>query len=188
MNWSRQFRRSYWGSDKLPESLDALIVAAYFGQTTIIRKLASNNHFNPSWPLGLTWASRMGHSDVVKILIELGTPCMGTMLDGRSAFSWATAGGFFEIVDTLLGYDRDLINVRDDRGCCPLILAVSGGNLEMVENILGSDNVDVNLRSNEGTTPIHFAISRPDHSADELEILRKAALRPSGGYHSAGRA
>ena len=173
LNWSRQFRRSYWGSDKLPESLDALIVAAYFGQTTMIRKLASTNHFDPSWPAGLTWASRMGHSDVVTILLELGTPCMGTMLDGRSAFSWTTAGGFLEIVDALLGYDRDLINVRDDRGCCPLILAVSGGRLEMVGEILGSDNVDVNLRSNEGTTPIHFAISRPHHSADELEILRK---------------
>ena len=173
VNWSRQYRRSYWGSDNLPESLDALIVAAYFGQTTMIRKLASNNRFNPSWPAGLTWASRMGHSNVVEVLIELGTPCMGTMLDGRSAFSWATAGGFFEIIDTLLGYDRGLINVRDDRGCCPLILAVGGGNLEMVEKILGSENVDVNLRSNEGATPIHFAISRPDHSADELEILRK---------------
>lgn len=104
VNWSRQFRRSHWGSGKLPESLDALIVASYFGQTTMIRKLASNNHFNPSWPAGLTWASRMGHSDDVKILIEPGTPCIGTMLDGRLAFSWATAGagGFLEIVDTLL--------------------------------------------------------------------------------------
>ena len=90
----------------------------------MIRKLASNNDFNPSWPVGLTWASRMSHSEVVKILIELGTPYMGTMLDGRSGFSWATAGSFFDIVDTLLGYDRGLINVRDDCGCCPPILAV----------------------------------------------------------------
>ena len=115
----------------------------------------------------------MGHSDAVKILIELGTPCKGTVLDGRSAFSWATAGGFLEIVDTLLEYDRGLINVRDDRGCCPLILAVCGGHLEIVEKILGSDNVDVNLRSNEGTTPIHYGFRRPDYLADDLEIFRK---------------
>lgn len=178
VNWSHQFRRSYWASDKLPESLDALIVAAYFGQTTMIRKLASNNHFNLSWPAGLTWASRKGHSDIVKILIELGTPCMGKMVDGRSAFSWATAGGFLEIVDTLLGYDSGLINVKDDRGCCPLILAVSRGHPEMVEKLLGSENVDVNLRSSEGKTPIHFAINRPDQSADELEILRKLLCDP----------
>lgn len=178
VNWSHQFRRSYWASDKLPESLDALIVAAYFGQTTMIRKLASNNHFNPSWPAGLTWASRKGHSDIVKILIELGTPCMGKIVDGRSAFSWATAGGFLEIVDTLLGYDSGLINVKDDRGCCPLILAVSRGHPEMVEKLLGSENVDVNLRSSEGKTPIHFAINGPDQSADELEILRKLLCDP----------
>ena len=178
VNWSREFRRSYWGSDKLPESLDALIVAAYFGQTTMIEKLKSNKHSNLSWPAGLTWASRMGHSEAVEKFIKLGTPCMGTVLDGRSAFSWATAGGFTKIVDTLLECDRGLINVRDDRGCCPLILAVSGGHLEMVEKILGSDNVDVNLSSNEGTTPIQFAISKPVHSADELEILRKLLCDP----------
>lgn len=173
VNWSRQFRRSYWGSDKLPESLDALIVAAYFGQTTMIRKLASNKHFSPSWSAGLTWASRMGHSDVVKILMEHGTPCMGMMLDGRSAFSWATAGCFLEIVDTLLGCDRGLINIRDDRGCCPLVLAVSSGRLEMVEKIIGSDNVDVNLTINEAKTPVLLAISGADHSVDEFKILRK---------------
>ena len=173
VNWSHQFRRSYRGSDRLPESLDALIVAAYFGHTTLVRKLASDNEFHASWPAGLTWASRMGHLEIVKILIELGTPCMGAMVDGGSAFTWATAGGFLEIVDTLLGYDKGLINIGDDHGYSPLTLAVSGGNLEMVKKILGSSNVDVNLRSKDGTTSIHHAIGRPELSVDELDILRK---------------
>ena len=172
-HWSHQFRMSYWGRDKLPQSLDALIVAAYFGQTIMIGKLTSDSSFDSSRSAGLTWASRMGYTKIVKMLIELGTPCMGEIVDGGSALSWATAGGFLEIVDILLGCDRGLINVRDGRGCCPLILAVDGGHLEMVEKILGSDNVDVNLRSNEGKTPIHFAISRSDLTADELKILRK---------------
>ena len=172
-NWSHQFRRSYRGCDNLPESLDALIVAAYFGQTTMVRRLTSNNDFKSSWSAALTWASRMGHLDIVKILIELGTPCIGEMLDGRSAFSWATASGFLEIVDMLLGCDRDLINVKEDSGCCPLILAVDSGHLEMVEKLLGSEDIDVNLRSNDGAAAIHFAINGPNHSATELEILRK---------------
>lgn len=48
----------------------------------------------------------------------------------------------------------------------------------MVGKLLGSENVDANLRSSKGTTPIHFAISRPDHSADELKILRKLHCDP----------
>ncbi|CAD6581928.1 MAG: hypothetical protein ASARMPRED_000737 [Alectoria sarmentosa] len=173
VNWSHQFRRSYWGCDNLPESLDALIVAAYFGQTTMVTRLTSNNDFKSSWSAALTWASRMGHPDIVKILIELGTPCIGEMLDGRSAFSWATASGFLEIVDMLLGCDRDLINVKENSGCCPLILAADSGHLEMVEKLLGSEDIDVNLRSNDGAAPIHFAINGPNHSTTELEILRK---------------
>lgn len=162
VNWSDQFRRSYWGRDKLPESLDALIVAAYFGQTIMVRKLKSNSNFNSRWSVGLTWASRMGHTEtvaeIVKILIELGTPCMGEIVDGGSALSWATAGGFLEIVDALLGHDRGLINVKDDDGRCPLTLAVENEHVKVVEKLLGLENIDVNLRSNTGATPIHYAL------------------------------
>lgn len=84
----------------------------------------------------------MGPPEVVKILIELGTPCMGEMVDGLSAFSWATAGDFIEIVTTLLRYDRSLINVRDDEGRCPLIIAAGHGHLKLVEKLLDSENID----------------------------------------------
>lgn len=178
-NWSHQFRRSYSGCDKLPESPDALVVAAYFGHTIIVRKHTSDKNFNSSRSAALTWASRMGHPDIVRILIELGTPCMGEIVDRRSAFSWATVGGFLEIVEMLLGYDRALINVKDyDSGCCPLSLAVSHGHLEVVERLLKSEDIDVNLESNRGKTPIHFAINGSDYSPVELRILRKLLSDP----------
>ncbi len=122
-HWSHHFRRSYCGYDNLRERPNALIVVAYFGQSSMARKLVSNDEYNSGCPLALTWAARMGHVDVVKVLIEHGTPIMGAVLDGRPAFSWATAGGFFEVIDTLLSHDEELVNEQDARGCCPLVLA-----------------------------------------------------------------
>ena len=58
----------------MPELLDDLIVAAYFGHTGMIRNLTSDPLKKEKVMTGLIWASRMGHSDIVKILIELGTP------------------------------------------------------------------------------------------------------------------
>jgi len=113
-DWSHQFRLSHWGLDNLPERPNALIVAAYFGQTSMARKLVSNDVYQSSWPLALTWAARMGHIEVVKLLVELGTSPKGSLLDGRAAFSWATAGGFLDIVDMFLTSDDSQINVQDD--------------------------------------------------------------------------
>ena len=152
-NWSRQFRMSYCGQDSLPEFLDDLVGAAYFGHTGVIRKLTSDPLKHEKVTTGLIWVSRMGHSDIVKILIELGTPWKNARLDGRSAFIWATAGGFCEIVNILLKYDRDLINIKDNGRHYALSLAVAHGHLEVVESFLELRNVDVNIRGSDGSTP-----------------------------------
>ncbi len=172
-NWSRQFRRSYRGCDKLPESLDPLIVAAYFGHNSVATRLISNNDFGPSSNAALTQASRMGHLKIVNLLINHGIPNIREMYDGASAFSWATAGGFLEIVNALLACDKSLINVTNANGNCPLSLAVSNQHLEVVDRLLGTENIDVNLMGDQGSTPIFFAFGRDDLSAIEEEIFIK---------------
>ena len=105
----------------------------------------------------------MGLSDLVKILIERGTPCMGDMVDRRPAISWAAAGGFVEIVDMFLSHDGSLINLKDEgKGYYPLILVVHRGHLETVKNLLGSRMIDVNLKNIHGQTRTHFAIRGPE--------------------------
>lgn len=170
-NWSHHFRRSHWGDHNLPESLDTLIVAAYYGQISLAKQITSTGDFGSSWAAALTWAARMGHANIVKHFIELGVPCKGEFLDGRSAFSWATAGGFLEIVNILLNCDESLINIRDTAGCSPLILAVLNEHMEVVERLLQSQIIDVNLYSNEGLVPISFAVKAPDPSAAKPEIF-----------------
>lgn len=172
-NWSRQFKNSYWGQDNLPQFPDDLLVAAYFGLTSVIRKLTSDISEKEKLATGLIWASRMGHSVIVKIFIQLGTPWKDARLDGRSAFTWATAGGFCEIVDIFLEHDRDLINIKDNQGHSPLSLAVDRGHLEIVERFLKAENVDVNIKGSDGSTPIHYAVLVPKYSVSERGILRK---------------
>ena len=172
-NWSERYKRLYWGYNDLPESLNALIVAAYFGQTFMARRLISNDEYQSSWSLALTWAARMGHASIVKLLIEYGTPCVGALLDGRTAFSWAAVGGFVEIVDTLLQYDQDLINEQDANGRCPLVLAAQYQHPEIVDRLLTSSEILVNLESREGTTAFHCTIGGSNPSVREMEIFYK---------------
>lgn len=170
-NWSERYRRLYWGYNNLPESLNALIVAAYFGQTLMARELVSNDEYQSSWSLGLTWAARMGHASIVKLHIEYGT--VGALLDGRSALSWAAVGGFVEIVDTLLQYDWGLINGQDAHGCCPLLLAAQYQHPDIVDRLLISSEINVNLESREKTTAFHCAIDGSNPSVREMEIFYK---------------
>lgn len=172
-NWSTRYRRLYWGYNNLPGSLNALIVAAYFGKTLMVRKLVSNDEYQSSWSLALTWAARMGHASIVKLHIEYGTPCVGALLDGRPALSWAAVGGLVEIVDTLLRSDWDLINEQDAHGCCPLILAAQYQHPDVVDRLLISSEINVNLESREGTTAFHCAIDGSNPSIREIEIFYK---------------
>lgn len=170
-NWSYQFKKSYQGREELPESVNPLIVAAYFGHTFIVETLLSNNDFGSSLDAALIQASRMGHLGIVNQLIEHDIPNIMEMYDGASAFSWATAGGFLPIVDALLAYNKDLVNVTNGNGTCPLSLAVSYQHLEVVHKLLGTENIDVNLMNDQRQTSIFFTFSLHDLSAVEEDIF-----------------
>ena len=170
-NWSRHFRKSYWGYDDLPNPLDPLTVAAYFGQTHLVRKLTLTGQFQSAWEMALTWAARTGHTNIVDLLVKLGVPCVGHLLDGRSAFPWAAARGLSEIVEMLLNREQDLINIQDADGCCPLVVAVGAQHLEITERLIDTEDTDVNLKSNDGTTAYSCAINGRGYSATELDLF-----------------
>ena len=172
-HWSHQFRRHHQGDANLPDHLDASIVAAYFGHAPVISSLMKNHDRNLMWKTALTWASRMGQGEIVKLILGFGIPYDGSSVDGRSSFSWAVAGGHLEIVDMLLERDMELINVKDADGCCPLMLAAANGELEMVEKLIHSEDIDVNLRGNRGASAIHCAINGPNPPTVELDVFRR---------------
>ncbi|MCJ1393025.1 hypothetical protein MMC18_005897 [Xylographa bjoerkii] len=165
-NWANHYSASKTVIAKCPigastillESLNPLIISAYFGHTSLVTRLLADDKFDSSLSAAIGWASRMGHLNIVNLLIEHGVPNIRETHDGRSAFSWASAGGFTDIVDTLLAGDKTLINICEPKGHCPLSLAVQYDHVDMVDKLLKADNVDVNLKDLQGTTPIFFAI------------------------------
>lgn len=177
-NWSHQFRLSHWGYDNLPECPNALIVAAYFGQTSMARKLVSNDGYQSSRPLALTWAARMGHIEVIKLLVELGTSPKAALLDGRAAFSWAVAGGFLDIVDMSLTNDEGLINVQDDNGCSPLVLATQYQHLDILDRLLATPKTNIDLRNDQGAVAFNLAICGSNPTVREMAIFHKLLRDP----------
>lgn len=171
--WLHRYRRSYWGCHNLPEHLDAMTVAAYFGQVRVIAKLTSEGKLRSNWSRALTWAARMGHAEIVRLLLNLGVPFMGESVEGRPAFSWAVAGGFLDIAKMLLTCDEDLVNIQDADRCCPLTLAVQNQHLEVVEMLLDSRKIDVNLKDKSGASPFLYAVSGSNPLLVEMNILRK---------------
>ena len=170
-HWSRQFRRNSQRYPNMPESLDASIIVAYLGLSSILPRLRLNTDLDLDWKTALTWASRTGHLHIIDDLLKSGVPPQGEYVEGRKAFSWAVAGGYFDIVNLLLSYDVNLVNEQDTDECCPLIFAVFNHDQAMVTRLLALDNINVNLRSKQGTCAISLAIERPNPTAAELHIF-----------------
>ena len=177
-NWSSAFRKAYQNDDNLPEDLDALLIAAYFGHTRLFNRLLDNPEYALSKERALSWAFRMGHLEIVKLSVSLGIPYVEDMLDGRSAFSWAVARQFSDIVTFLLAKDQNLVNIQACDGSSPLLLAVGTEHPRIVEILLGVENVDVNLPNKYQETPIHWAIGKPSLSTFERDILQMLLKKP----------
>ena len=178
VNWTSMFRKNYSGSDKLPEEPDALLLAAYFGHVGLFKRLFSRPEVDASRERALTWASRLGRFDIVKFSVELGTPFREDYLDGMTSFSWAVQEGCLDIVKYLLHRDQSLVNILDDKGASPLLLAVSWGHLSMVKLLLRTDGVDISLCNKYGQSPIHLTFHGPIVTTSERAILQLLLDKP----------
>ena len=140
----------------LPEQLDPLMVAVYFGHTSIVASLLTdplNGKFDDaSLGLAITWASRRGHLAIVKMLLESGAKSGSQNERATSALGWAVQGGFTEIVSLLLPQFRDRINIRElrelgDGRHSNLHFAVASEHADIVKLLLKQPNIDVNARN-----------------------------------------
>ena len=178
--WSLHFRKSFQGWVNLPERLDPLLVAAYFGHNSVAESVLSKAfiYMDQKSPLvirpdlALTWASRMGHLGIVKLLFEHSREirCL-QFVEGRSALSWAASGGFTEIASLLLSYDESQINSKDEDGCCPISLAVMNGHVDTVKTLLAAKNINLNIADRAGWTPLFYMIRQHDFSVSDQKIF-----------------
>jgi ankyrin repeat protein len=180
-NWSEQYRLSSMDWVILPKDLDPLIVATFFGLFRLAKEVLEMHPSelqDKSKPLALSWACRMGHADIAKLLLDHGTPVMGALVEGGWPISWACAGGHLEIVKLLLDEaSSSQVNVHDAAGRSPLSLAVGSSNLAITKLLIARKDVDVNKTDRTGSSPLFWTIGTKSDQRD-LMVLKSLVSDP----------
>jgi ankyrin repeat domain-containing protein 50 len=138
-----------------------------------------------SWPsdrvniiCALSRACRMGHLEIVRALIDHGTPMSGARVDGGSPLSWACAGGHLEIVKVLLNEaSGSEVNERDGNGRSPLSLAVGSCQLAVTKLLVTRKDTDVNMTDRDGSPPLFWAVGSKSRKED-LALLEYLISEP----------
>lgn len=155
-NWSEQYRLSSMDWVILPKDLDPLIVAAFFGLFRLVKEVLEmypSELQDKSKPLALSWACRMGHADVARLLLDHGTPVTGALVEGGWPISSACAGDHLEIVKLLVDEGgSSQVNLLDSTGRSPLSLAVGSSNLAIIKLLIARKDVDVNITDRTGSS------------------------------------
>eukprot|EP00752_Nemacystus_decipiens_P014045 g12481.t1 len=118
-------------------------------------------------------ASRCGHADVVKQLLDCHAEVELLDANHRSALSGATEAGHAPIVDWLIGYGA-AIDPVDDSGRTPLHWAIAGGHTGVAIALIdaGADPNHLCPKEPLGYTPLHrcFSVNQPEmrHIVDRL--------------------
>ncbi|KAI0412872.1 ankyrin repeat-containing domain protein [Xylaria grammica] len=176
-------------------------LAAHFGLTEAVRVLLEDG-----WPpdatdgysrTPLSWATREGHEDVAKLLLESGrgeSPLACAVSrrneglvrlllkgganpnfrygDGRTGLSHAAGEGHNSIVGLLLGADKIDPNLKNLDGQGPLSCAAEAGHSSVVALLLDHPGVAPNAEDADGWTPLMAAADEGHEAAVAVLLAR----------------
>jgi ankyrin repeat protein len=155
-----------WRSDDRPERpseprASPLHYAAFCGLLDIVKFLIversqdvhARGFDNEETPLGV--ASREGHSEVTRVLLEHGADTETGNGTGCSPLEVASTGGHVEVVHVLLEHGAD-VKARDMYDNTPLLEAAARG-WPAVARILLEHGADPNAKREDNQTPLHWA-------------------------------
>ena len=122
----------------------------------------------------LTLAAQLGHTDVVRLLLEAWANIEWRSkvedMDELRALHMAAAGGYLEVVRLLLDFGADR-EARSTLGERPLHMAVRSGRAEVVSLLLDS-GADKDVTSMFDNRPLHYAVK--EGLSDVAELLLDA--------------
>ena len=118
---------------------------------------------------GLLSASKNGHNNVVKLIIQRCGHVNSTDDNDQSALIVASQHGHSEVVKTLIEHGAQ-VDMQDINGMSSLMFASQNGHNDIVKIILNNES-QVNLQNNEGWSALMFA-SWNCH-VETVEILLK---------------
>ena len=151
-----------------PRDFDPIVAACYFGHATTLNSLLRER-----LPIeseigirGFYWASRMGHRDVVDLLLGENIHPDVKVLDGQSAFIAAVSFNRLDVVKILLEDDGFIsehneyrVNYAAMGVRTPLSIAAGNGFVEVVQQLLQHSRILPDLADFDNWTPLFWSIS-----------------------------
>ena len=178
---------------KVRARVAAIHIAAYNGNPGVVRLLCQEYGVDVNCSMSetleevpkkgitvLEWAARMGHTEVMKALLEnKANVNVRRPADGITPLHIAALVGRTEVVKLLLEHNAD-VNVRCiDKGATPLYIAAQEGHTEMAKLLL-DNNADVNLcKHTDGTTPLYIAAQKGHIEVVKLLLDNNADVNAS---------
>ena len=129
---------------------------------------ASDNHLDTA----LHYASKHGHLDIVKCLLENGAVCSRNKSD-LTPIHLATKEGHVDCMKLLMKFNPNFVD-HQPKGNEMISLAAQQGNSDSLEYLFNLERFQnqINLRDEEGKTPLHHAIEN-SHESSALVILKQ---------------
>jgi len=144
-----------------------LIKGGFLGRGAIDIELKS-----PTGETALHYASKMGHVEVVKYLLEKGANANPKGWMSKTPLHYASSGGYKNIIELLLAHNADL-TAKMEYGITPLHLAAEKSQLEATQFLL-SKGANINAKMNNLRTPLHEAVANGKIDIVKL-LLNKGA-------------
>ena len=131
---------------------DIEIVEYLIGEDVNVNVANKEKFYNGT---ALHFASKYGHADVVKALIDAGAQVNASTDGGYTALQLASMKGYLPVVNTLLAAGAD-IKTKSDFGVTALHWASYKGNVQVVNALINAD-ANVKAQNNSGWTALMVA-------------------------------
>ncbi|KAF5718660.1 ankyrin protein [Fusarium globosum] len=176
-------RRRYSGSQRVPENIKGLHLAAYFGnvaETQILLLETDPDLKDGDCRTALSYAAGNGHSAVVKLLLK-----KGANIDRRDSFletalSRASVGGHVTTVRILLE-NHAQVDPVDYFNQTPLSLAAEMGHAAIVQLLL-ENRAEVDSMTEDGQTPLLMAATNGHKNIVQLLLNNGADVYWTDNY------
>ena len=167
LNWLR----FYWYHAEIqiscPRDFSTVVTASYFGHLSTL-KLLSHEGISVKSDIGeysVYWASRMGHRDIIDILLRGNFDADKRIIDGQNSLCAAVQFNRLDVVKRLLK-DEGFISERNEYrvnravsgGRTPLSIAAGNGFIDVARQLLQHSRIQPDIADFEQWTPLFWAI------------------------------
>lgn len=177
-NWLRYYWRHNEPDLPYPLDLDPIVTASYFGHSNILKSLLSDDGLATKTEVGIRgmyWASRMGHDDVVNLLLQEKVNPNTKYTDGETTLTIATRFNRTYVVQRLLEDEGFIPEVNEYRvnstgrgRRTPLSIAASNGSLDIVAQLLQHSKIRPEIADSSQWTPLFWSVF-----GKHLDVLKK---------------